>query len=675
MKGTIQSKLEKRLLGAVCAFVLGCILTAGLWPFLPPKNQVSWLDHENGLLFGEYGTLVSSGNLNLQGSGCTVEIWLEPAFTSNSSTILDVYTPETPFKFRLRQSVDDLVILRNYRNNNDRQRAGKLYVDHALRQGNAVLITLAGSAQGTSVYLNGQLAKAAPKFKLTGQDLRGQLIVGAAPVSDDRWAGKLLGLAIYGQQLSAEQIAQHYQDWIRNRKSFGLVADAENIAALYDFSEGRGPVACSKIGVAPDLNIPRRFTVIGQTFLIPPWKEYSPGWSYYKYIIINIAGFVPLGFFFRAYFSRPGQNRRAVLITILLGAATSFTIEVLQAFIPTRQSGLTDVITNSLGTAMGAWLFQPQAVQMPIATLTRIFREKSQANNFGYNTLPFGFLPLCAITAAILWKPLVATLSLALHDDQNTHILLIPPIAFALICSEWRSQKSNLKSGVFAGVILFSAGILLAVFTNWSPAVSGSDLRLTAGMTALVILWIASFVLCFGTAAAQSQLFPLCFLLWMVPLPALALARIVHWLQEGSAVSASLLFTAVGVPVSRDGVQVTIPGLTVEVARECSSIRSSLMLLVTTMVLAHLLLKAPWRKLVTVLVAVPLSVAKNGLRIFTLAMLGTRVDRGFLTGRLHHEGGIVFFLIALAIIFALLCSLRKGEQSFVYMTQLRPAES
>ena len=52
--------------------------------------------------------------------------------------------------------------------------------------------------------------------------------------------------------------------------------------------------------------------------------------------------------------------------------------------------------------------------------------------------------------------------------------------------------------------------------------------------------------------------------------------------------------------------------------------------------------------------AVPLSVAKNGLRIFVFAMLATRVDRTYLTGRLHHRGGIIYFLIALAVIFLLI---------------------
>jgi exosortase/archaeosortase family protein len=119
----------------------------------------------------------------------------------------------------------------------------------------------------------------------------------------------------------------------------------------------------------------------------------------------------------------------------------------------------------------------------------------------------------------------------------------------------------------------------------------------------------------------------------------------------------------------------SIPGLTLEVAKECSSIRSSLMLVVTTMVLAQLLLRSAWRKTLVVAVAVPLSVVKNGLRIFTIAMLGTRVDPGFLTGNLHHHGGVVFFLIALAGIFLLIWALRRAEGQIVPAGALDPVRS
>jgi exosortase/archaeosortase family protein len=83
--------------------------------------------------------------------------------------------------------------------------------------------------------------------------------------------------------------------------------------------------------------------------------------------------------------------------------------------------------------------------------------------------------------------------------------------------------------------------------------------------------------------------------------------------------------------------------------------------MVTTMVLVHLLLGSSWRRIAVVTTAIPLSVAKNGLRIFALGVLATRVNPSFLTGRLHRQGGIVFFLIALAAIFLLIWILRRSE--------------
>jgi exosortase len=181
-------------------------------------------------------------------------------------------------------------------------------------------------------------------------------------------------------------------------------------------------------------------------------------------------------------------------------------------------------------------------------------------------------------------------------------------------------------------------------------------------MFALVLSWIGAFELCFGSRASRLVSFPLCFLFGLVPPPQHLLVTIVALLQQGSAWTAYLFFAAFGIPVSKDGVLLTIPGLTLQVAQECSSIRSSLMLLVTTMILAHLLLRSPWRRVLLIALAIPLSVAKNGLRIFTIAMLGTHVDPGYLTGRFHHQGGIVFFAIALFGIFAVLWILQRGDE-------------
>ena len=263
------------------------------------------------------------------------------------------------------------------------------------------------------------------------------------------------------------------------------------------------------------------------------------------------------------------------------------------------------------------------------------------------------------------WHALGNLLALASSNDAYTHILLITPIVAGFIYLEWAAVRSSIAPGWREGTILLLTSALIAGLAKWKASLLGSDVQLSICTLAIVLWWIGAFVGCFGTRVSKSLFFPLCFLLWLIPLPTFLLDAIVAFLQRGSAYTAQLLFNAAGVPVMQDGIRVSIPGLTVEVAQECSSIRSSMFLLVTTMVLAQLFLHSTWRKAFVDAMVVPLSLAKNGLRIFTIAMLGTRVDPGFLTGKLHHNGGVIFLAIALLAIFLLLWLLRdeKGQRT------------
>jgi exosortase len=277
------------------------------------------------------------------------------------------------------------------------------------------------------------------------------------------------------------------------------------------------------------------------------------------------------------------------------------------------------------------------------------------------------FSILGAICFAIWWGPLRSSFGLALRDEQYTHVLLILPVSAALIFLDWnfldwRSPEASSRLSLTIGSVSLVLAVLISAAARSRIVPLPSDVRLSVNMLAFVVWWMGAFIFCFGTRAFRSELFPLCFLFWIVPFPEFVLNPILSLLQQGSAAAAHMLFVAAGVPVAQDGVLVRIPGLTVEVARECSSIRSSSMLIVTTMVLAQLLLRSPWRKALVIAVAIPVSVAKNGLRIFTIAMLATRVDRSFLTGRLHRQGGIIFFLAALGAICLLLWMLRIGEE-------------
>lgn len=273
------------------------------------------------------------------------------------------------------------------------------------------------------------------------------------------------------------------------------------------------------------------------------------------------------------------------------------------------------------------------------------------------------FLALLVASIALWWQPLGNTLRLALDSDAHTHILLILPLSAALIWLKRKTLQRTFEQSSGLGLALLVAALLVAGLAKWAMAGFPDDIRLTLSMFGLVTWWIASVVFCFGVRTFRLFLFPLCFLYWIAPLPAIALNEIIVFLQHQSAFAARVLFLAAGVPVAQDGIMLFIPGLDIEVARECSSIRSSLMLIVTTMVLAHLFLRSWWRKALLMAAAVPLSVAKNGLRIFVIAELGTRVDPGYLDGRLHHHGGIVFWGTALVAVIVLVSILKRTEMT------------
>ena len=277
------------------------------------------------------------------------------------------------------------------------------------------------------------------------------------------------------------------------------------------------------------------------------------------------------------------------------------------------------------------------------------------------------FMVLCLSSLIVGWRTLAATIALGLREDAYTHLLLILPISVALTVAEWNRQGLTPRPSFRTGSALLVIALLASIAgSEWGrTGIMTGDLRLSLDMFAVVTWWIGSFVFCFGGRISQACIFPLCFLLWLIPIPTLALNHVVHLLQQGSASSAEILFTMAGIPVTRDGPILAIPGLTIEVAKECSSIRSTSMLVVTTMVMTHLLLRSFWGKTLVTLAAIPLSIAKNGLRIFILSVLGVYVDRGFLNGRLHHQGGIVFFLLSLAGLFVLIWLVGWAERKTI----------
>jgi exosortase len=147
----------------------------------------------------------------------------------------------------------------------------------------------------------------------------------------------------------------------------------------------------------------------------------------------------------------------------------------------------------------------------------------------------------------------------------------------------------------------------------------------------------------------------------MIPIPHVILDTVTEFLKVGTAETIARLFSLVGTPYHREGFVFHLPKVTIEVADECSGIRSTLALAMTALLVGYFCLRSPWKRALLVLAIVPVTILKNGIRIVTLSLLSIHVDRSFLDGRLHHDGGIVFFLLSLAVLHPLFLLLRNSE--------------
>jgi exosortase/archaeosortase family protein len=118
-----------------------------------------------------------------------------------------------------------------------------------------------------------------------------------------------------------------------------------------------------------------------------------------------------------------------------------------------------------------------------------------------------------------------------------------------------------------------------------------------------------------------------------------------------------------------------LPGLSIEVAEECSGIRSSVVLFITSLLAAHLFLKSPWRKAVLVATVVPIAILRNAARITTLSLMTIHVNPEMIHGALHREGGTPFFVLSLVPLFIILWLLRRAERKSVSQKSSQPVLS
>ncbi len=270
----------------------------------------------------------------------------------------------------------------------------------------------------------------------------------------------------------------------------------------------------------------------------------------------------------------------------------------------------------------------------------------------------------CLILGAGFWRVGATLVTFSLNDNLNSYGLIIPAISVFLLIRRRQSwvtgscQISTVSIFVLLGII----GLLGALV----PDTGGWHLDMNQGLPALVFAFISFFIAGFtgflGAAAFSMSKFPLLFLYLMVPLPEWIEAPLTTLLQYGSATVAYLFLKLTIFPMYWEDVTVfNLPGITLQVAEECSGIRSTVILLITTILTSHLMLKTRRARLLLILLALPIGILRNAFRIWILALLAVYVDPAALASPLHHSGGPLFFVLALILLFVVTYLLRRAE--------------
>jgi exosortase len=275
----------------------------------------------------------------------------------------------------------------------------------------------------------------------------------------------------------------------------------------------------------------------------------------------------------------------------------------------------------------------------------------------GARVLLFGIL--CELAVLGHLDTVRALAHLSRNDPSASHLLLIPLLSAALVAYRRKEIFSSVRMAWGSGFALIAAGAGVAAIARLYRPWPGAREELALQTGALVILLVGGFMLVFGPRAFARARFALAFLVFTIPAPPALLDAGTGLLVQGSIRTTAALFTITGTPFEQQGGVFALSGLSIEITSACSGIRSSIALVLTALLAGHLFLRGAARKALLMTAVLPVAVLKNGIRIVTLSLLANYVDPAVLSGRLHTEGGVVFFGLALALLVPVLLLLRQ----------------
>ena len=231
------------------------------------------------------------------------------------------------------------------------------------------------------------------------------------------------------------------------------------------------------------------------------------------------------------------------------------------------------------------------------------------------------------------------------QDEYYSHGMLIPVVSGYLLYRQRARLAALPREGGGWGLVIVVGGLLLQAGGQFLEVHFFSGFALVATFYGLV-LWIG------GRHVARVALFPVVFLLFMVPLSRLLVEKLAMPMQLFSARWAGMLAAAVMPGVQVQGVSISTPDYAFSVAIPCSGLKSLISMSALGALYAYLVEGALWRRGLLFLAAFPIALLANLARIFATVILGNTIGSAAAEGFFHTASGAFVFVLALVGLFA-----------------------
>jgi exosortase len=231
-------------------------------------------------------------------------------------------------------------------------------------------------------------------------------------------------------------------------------------------------------------------------------------------------------------------------------------------------------------------------------------------------------------------------------DDNYSHGFFIVPLAAYFAWERRRAFTAMPVRPSWLGLAVAAGSLALLV-----AGVLGAELFLSR--VSIIGVIAGALLFQFGWPRLRVMIFPLAFLLLMVPLPALIFNQIAFPLQLVASHVGERTISAMDIPILREGNVLILANATLEVAEACSGIRSLVSLFTLGIVFGYFADHRFWVRAVIALSAIPVAILANGLRVASAGVAAHRFGAAGVEGLFHEFSGWVVFVVAFIMMLGL----------------------